>query len=107
MKGSQQKVWFNLAPTSLHKSETKKRTKKRQNALCGKRWLWEHFFTCNRLDVVPLHPTRDAVLSVVQGHIADGQWDVFVHYLRFYLLEWSDILSRICFPRDVIENLCD
>jgi hypothetical protein len=74
--------------------------------LCGKRWLWEHFFNCPRLDVVPVLPTRETVLSTVQGHIADGEWDVFVHYLRFYLLEWSDILSRVIFPRDIIDNLC-
>jgi hypothetical protein len=75
--------------------------------LCGKRWLWEHFFSCPRMDVVPVHPTRDAVLTTVKGHVSDGQlWDVFVHYLRFYLLEWSDVLSRVSFPRDVIENLC-
>jgi hypothetical protein len=66
--------------------------------LCGKRWLWEHFFSCPRLDVVPVHPTRDTVLTTVQTHVADGQWDVFLHYLRFYLLEWSDVLSRVTFP---------
>lgn len=75
--------------------------------LCGKRWLWEHFFACRRLDVVPLHPTRDDVLAVVRGHVEDGQWDVFLHYVRFYLLEWSDVLSRVCFPREIIETLCD
>jgi hypothetical protein len=46
------------------------------------------------------------VLATDSSHIAQGQWDVFKHYLRFYLLEWSDLLSQVAFPIDIIDNLC-
>ncbi len=74
--------------------------------LCGKRWLWEHFFTCCKLDVAPDLASGPLVLATDSSHIAQGQWDVFKHYLRFYLLEWSDLLSQVAFPIDIIDNLC-
>ncbi len=75
--------------------------------LCGKRWLWDHFFiACRKLDVVPELAVDSSVLVAVSSHIAHGQWEVFLHYLRFYLLQWSDILTQAAFPIDVIDNLC-
>ncbi len=74
--------------------------------LCGKKWLWEHFFTCPRLDVLPGFSNHAYVLREIRQHVADGQWDVFLHYLRFYLLERHDLLSTVTFPRDVIDELC-
>jgi hypothetical protein len=73
--------------------------------LCGKRWVWEHFFTCRRLDVTAID-APSSVLSIVQTHIGSGQWDVFLQYLRFYLLEWREILATAVFPHDVIDSLC-
>jgi hypothetical protein len=58
-----------------------------------------------RLDILGIDaPT--SVLSVIQVHIGAGQWEVFLQYLRFYLLEWCDILGTVCFQRDVIDTLC-
>jgi hypothetical protein len=73
--------------------------------LCGKRWLWEHFFSCRRLEVAPVDTPTD-VLSVVRTHVSLGQWDIFLQYLRFYLLEWRDILLIATFPHEVIDSLC-
>jgi hypothetical protein len=74
--------------------------------LCGRRWLWDHFFVCQRLDVISFSSSRDSVLESVKTHIELGQWDALLHYIRFYLLEWCDILSTAVFPRDVIDDLC-
>jgi hypothetical protein len=74
--------------------------------LCGKKWLWEHFFTCARLDPFPDISSRSAVWVEVRSHISLGHWDIFLHYLRFCLLEWHDLLSQVAFPRDVIDGLC-
>ncbi len=74
--------------------------------LCGKRWLWEHFFVCPKLHPIPEFSSSLRVLAEIKTHISHGQWNVFLHYLRFYLLEWSDILSQVAFPRDVIDSLC-
>jgi hypothetical protein len=74
--------------------------------LCGKRWLWEHFFACRRLDVASVEVVSTNVVSAVKVHISSGQWTVFLQYLRFYLLEWRDILTTAVFPYDVIDTLC-
>jgi hypothetical protein len=74
--------------------------------LCGRKWLWEHWFTCHKLDVVSLSASRELVFSSIKVHVELGQWDAFVHFIRFYLLEWCDILSTVTFPHDVIDNLC-
>jgi hypothetical protein len=72
--------------------------------LCGKKWLWEHFFSCKKLDCVAVDNPCD-VLSVVQTHISEGQWDIFVQYLRFYLLEWNDTVTTAAFPTEIIDSL--
>jgi hypothetical protein len=72
--------------------------------LCGRKWLWEHFFTCKQLQIVPIDEPRD-VLKIVQTHIREGQWDAFLAYLRFYLLEWRDVVTTAIFSSDVIEGL--
>ncbi len=72
--------------------------------LCGKKWLWEHFFSCKKLECVAIDHPCD-VLSVVQTHVSAGQWNVFAQYLRFYLLEWRDVVTTATFPSDVIESL--
>jgi hypothetical protein len=74
--------------------------------LCGKKWVWEHFFSCPRLDPFPEISSRSAVWAEVKTHISLGHWDIFVHYLRFCLLEWHDLLSQVAFPREVIDDLC-
>jgi hypothetical protein len=74
--------------------------------LCGRRWLWDHFFVCQRLDVISFSSSRDSVLESVKTHIEHGQWEALLHFIRFYLLEWCDILSTAVFPRDVIDDLC-
>ncbi len=74
--------------------------------LCGKRWLWEHFFACRRLDVASVEEVSPNVVSAVKVYISSGQWTVFLQYLRFYLLEWRDILTTAVFPYDVIDSLC-
>jgi hypothetical protein len=74
--------------------------------LCGRKWLWEHWFTCHKLDLVSLSASRELVFSSIKVHVELGQWDAFVHFIRFYLLEWCDILSTVTFPHDVIDDLC-
>jgi hypothetical protein len=74
--------------------------------LCGKKCVWEHFFACPKMEVAPEASSRVVVLDTVRQHISDGQWDVFVHYLRFYLLQCSAVFTRVVFPTDVIESLC-
>ncbi len=74
--------------------------------LCGKIWLWEHFFSCRHLTPVPEATHFDLSLSTIKVHVSLGQWDAFLHYLRFYLLEWHDILSQVSFPVGIIDELC-
>ncbi len=75
--------------------------------LCGKVWLWEHFFSCRRLALVPELSSNDMSLANVKLHVSLGHWDIFLHYLRFYLLEWHDILNQVSFPIHVIDGLID
>jgi hypothetical protein len=72
--------------------------------LCGSRWVWEHFFSCRRLEVIAVDRPCD-VLSIVQLHVSEGQWDVFLQYLRFYLLEWRDVVSTATFCLETIDSL--
>jgi hypothetical protein len=74
--------------------------------LCGKVWLWEHFFSCRHLTPVPDIPGSDISLNAVKLQVSLGQWDIFLHYLRFFLLEWHDVLSQVVFPFDIIDELC-
>ncbi len=62
--------------------------------------------SCPRLDVASEFVSGPAVLSTVSTHAALGQWEAFLHYRRFYLLEWCDLLSQAAFPVDVIDSLC-
>lgn len=74
--------------------------------LCGCKWLWDHFFSCQNLDVVSLTTSCELVLAMVLSQVELGQWEAFLHYVRFYLLAWCDMLSTVIFPLDVIDNLC-
>jgi hypothetical protein len=58
------------------------------------------------LDSFPEIASRSVVLVEVKTHVSQGHWDIFLHYLRFCLLEWNDLLSQVAFPRDVIDSLC-
>jgi hypothetical protein len=74
--------------------------------LCGRVWLWEHFFTCRFLEVAPGLDSGSQVLSSVSGHISRGEWDIVLHYVRFYLLEWHDLVREPSFSELEIESLC-
>ncbi len=74
--------------------------------LCGKLWLWEHFFVCRFLEVAPGLNSSSQVLVTVSDHIRNGQWEVLVQYVRFYLLEWNDLVRDPAFSVRTIEDLC-
>jgi hypothetical protein len=74
--------------------------------LCGRRWLWIHFFCCTKLDIAPDVSARAQVFCDVSEHIKLGHREIFAHYLRFCLLEWTDGLSQVAFPLQVIDDLC-
>jgi hypothetical protein len=75
--------------------------------LCGRLWLWEHFFNCRYLDVTPIEDSSTQTLAVITGLVERGKWDIFMHYLRFYLLQWCDLTFDPAFPVHVIESLTD
>jgi hypothetical protein len=75
--------------------------------LCGRPWLWEHFFNCRFLVVAPIEETSPQTLSVVSGLVERGEWEIFMHYLRFYLLQWCDLTFDPVIPAAVIDSLTD
>ncbi len=74
--------------------------------LCGKAWLWEHFFTCRFLEVAPGLDSSVQVLATISDHIKHGQWEIFVQYIRFYLLEWLDLVREPAISVSLIDSLC-
>jgi hypothetical protein len=74
--------------------------------LCGKVWLWEHFFTCRFLEVAPGLNSSTQVLVTISDHISLGQWEVFVQYVRFYLLEWHELVRDPAVSLLLIDSLC-
>ncbi len=75
--------------------------------LCGRPWLWEHFFSCKFLVVAPIEESAQQTVTVVRGLIERGEWEVFAHYLRFYLLQWCDLTFDPNIPTNVIDGLID
>lgn len=75
--------------------------------LCGRVWMWEHFFTCRYLEVAPGLDSNTQVLTIVQGHVRRGEWEIFLQYVRFYLLEWHDLVRDPMFSDSDINALCD
>jgi hypothetical protein len=74
--------------------------------LCGKAWTWEHFFSCRYLEVAPGLSSNVQVLAIVSDHIRLGQWEILVQYVRFYLLEWHDLIREPAIPASLIDALC-
>lgn len=72
--------------------------------LCGKVWLWSHFFSCRCLTIVP---ASDAtyVLRSVKTLIRNGSWDELLHHVRFYLIQWRALVNDPCFSIDDLELL--
>jgi hypothetical protein len=58
--------------------------------LCGRPWMWEHFFSCPRLDVAPGLDSGHHTLLIVSTFVQEGDWVSFDHYVHFYLLLWRD-----------------
>ncbi len=73
--------------------------------LCGKQWLWEHFFACRRLDVAPVGEFGVDVYRVVSGHVERREWDIFLSYVRFYLLQWHDLVHDPIISCEDLDNL--
>jgi hypothetical protein len=73
--------------------------------LCGRPWLWEHFFQCRFLDVAPGLNRSVDVLRSVSAHVASGDWEVFLSYMRFYLLQWCDLVHDPIIPMADIDSL--
>jgi hypothetical protein len=73
--------------------------------LCGKPWLWDHFFLCRRLEVAPGLDCQSQTRRVIWGHIARDEWFIFSSFVRFYLLQWRDLVHDPVFPEDVIDGL--
>jgi hypothetical protein len=73
--------------------------------LCGRAWLWEHFFKCGALDVAPGLESRIDVFRVVCAHVKLGEWEIFLHYVRFYLLQWHDLVRDPTFSYNDIDDL--
>ncbi len=73
--------------------------------LCGRPWLWEHFFNCRHLALTPVEDSPAHTLTVITEIVGRGDWSVFMHYLRFYLLQWCDLTFDPVFPVHVIDNL--
>lgn len=71
--------------------------------LCGRKWLWQHFFTCRFLSAIPIDSTR--ALQTVKPLIRDGLWDEFVLYVHFYLLQWRDMVSNPILTVEDIDGL--
>jgi hypothetical protein len=74
--------------------------------LCGKAWTWEHFIVCRYLEVAPGLDSNVQVLATISDHIRICQWESVVQYIRFYLLEWCDLVREPAISVSVIDALC-
>lgn len=72
--------------------------------LCRKQWLWDHFFTCPRLSLVPSLPTTSSLLQF-KSCVRNCNWPLFRQQLRFVLTEWQNVLPDAAISADIIENL--
>ncbi len=73
--------------------------------LCGRPWLWMHFFLCRKLEVAPGLDSAVQTERVILGHISCDEWQIFLAYVRFYLLQWRDLVHDPNIPEDVIDQL--
>jgi hypothetical protein len=72
--------------------------------LCRKAWLWEHFLSCPRLRLLPSAPSV-ATLPQFRVAVLNADWKLLLSYIRFILIEWSNVLPDVSFPFHVIDTL--
>jgi hypothetical protein len=72
--------------------------------LCRKTWLWEHFFTCPKLVLLPSLPSAITVAEF-KSCVRGCDWTLFRHFLRFILTQWHNVIANPAISLEIIEGL--
>ncbi len=72
--------------------------------LCRKQWLWEHFFTCPRLLLVPSIPSSPTI-CLFKASVRSRNWSDVLCHIRFCLHEWVNVLPDALLSTDLIDEL--
>jgi hypothetical protein len=72
--------------------------------LCHKQWLWEHFFVCPRLTLLPSIPSSSS-LAFFKASVRSCDWVDVVQHVRFCLLQWLNAIPDSIVPKDVVDSL--
>jgi hypothetical protein len=72
--------------------------------LCGKVWLWTHFFACRHFTIVPASDSAH-VLRSIKAFIRSGSWEDLLNHVRFYLIQWRALVNDPSFSVDELELL--
>jgi hypothetical protein len=73
--------------------------------LCKKPWLWRHFLDCPRLGVTDGASGRVVALQV-EACVMEGNWDLFMTFVKANLQLWRGLLSDFALPSDQVDTLC-